>query len=191
MKDGEPGDVRRIDDVRALGALAHPDRFRLMDALAVHGPSTTTALARVLELATGSVSHHLRVLSEAGLVAPAPEAAADRRERRWKLVSRGMSWSATEFRDDPTGEAAATAAEAVLLARDFERAREFLATAEEPWDEAAASGHYWLRLTPDELADLGRQLDEFLLTWRRREIPDDGAARRTVRAVVLAFPSDP
>ncbi len=191
MTDGEPGVVRPLDDARALGALAHADRARLMDALAVHGPSTTTALATALGLATGSVSHHLRVLAGAGLVAPAPEAAADRRERRWKLVSRGMRWSPAAFRDDAAGEAAATAAQGVLLARDFERARQFLATAEEPWDDAASSTHVWVRATPAELAELTRQLDELLLSWRRREVPDDGAERRTVRAVAMAFPSEP
>src|SRR5688572_1564340 len=119
MRDGQPGDVRSLDDVRALSALAHSDRARLMDALAVSGPSTTSSLATTPGLATGSVSHHLKVLSEAGLVAPAPEAATDRRQRRWKLVTRGMRWSPGRFRDDAAGEAAATAAQAVLLARDF------------------------------------------------------------------------
>jgi DNA-binding transcriptional ArsR family regulator len=191
MRDGEPGDVRSLDDVRALTALAHGDRARLMDALAVHGPSTTTTLARTLGLATGSASHHLKVLAGAGLVAPAPESAADRRERRWKLVSRGMRWSPSRFRDDAAGEAAATAAQSVMLSRDFERARQFLATAEGPWDEASSSTHVWVRATPAELADLVRQLDELLLSWRRREIPDDGAERQTVRAVAMAFPSEP
>lgn len=162
-----------------------------MDALAVSGPSTTSSLATTLGLATGSVSHHLKVLSEAGLVAPAPEAATDRRQRRWKLVTRGMRWSPGRFRDDAAGEAAATAAQAVLLARDFERAREFLATADEPWDDASASTHVWLHLTPAELTELGQQLEDLLLSWRRREIPDDGAERQTVRGVALAFPSKP
>jgi DNA-binding transcriptional ArsR family regulator len=183
--------VRSIRDVRALSALGNTDRARLMDALAVHGPSTTSALATSLGLATGSVSHHLKVLAEAGLVAAAPEAAVDKRERRWKLVTRGMRWSPSEFRDEPAGEAAATAAQAVLLARDFERARQFLATAEEPWDAASSSTHVWVQATPDELAELVRQLDGLLLSWRRREIPDDGQERRTVRGVAMAFPSEP
>jgi hypothetical protein len=102
-----------------------------------------------------------------------------------------MRWSPSEFRDAPAGEAAATAAQAVQLARDFERARHFLATAAEPWDEASSSSHVWVRATAEELAELVRQLDELLLSWRRREIPDDGRERRTVRAVAMAFPSEP
>jgi DNA-binding transcriptional ArsR family regulator len=191
MHDGDPGDVRQLDDVRALAALAHPDRARLMDALAVYGPSTTTALARWTDLATGSVSHHLKVLVEAGLVAPAPAAAKDRRERRWKLVTRGMRWTVGQFRGQPTAQAAATSAEGVLLQRQYERAREFLETAEEPWDEVAHSGHVWLQLTPDELARLGNEIEELLLRWRRRELPEDGSDRRTVLAFVHAFPTEP
>jgi DNA-binding transcriptional ArsR family regulator len=191
MRDGEPGDVRELTDVRALTALANPDRARLMDALAVYGPSTTTNLARLLEVATGSVSHHLKVLTEAGLVEPAPETTTDRRERRWKLVTRGLRFSVGQFRDQPAAEAAASAAEAVTLQRQFERARQFLATAQQPWDDVAYSGHVWLRLTADELTEFGHQLNELLLGWRRREIPDDGAQRQTVLAFVHAFPTEP
>lgn len=184
--------MRRLDDVRALAALGHPDRVRLMDALAVHGPSSTTALAQALGLATGSVSHHLKTLENVGLVSPAPEAAVDRRERRWKLVTRGMRWSAAQFRDQPAGEAAALSAEGTFLARQHEKARAFVEHGEAPWDEAAFSGHVWLRLTPDELTEFGQELDALLLRWRRREIPNDGADdRRTVLAFARAFPTEP
>lgn len=192
MRDGTVGDVRALDDIRALAALGHRDRARLMDALAVHGPSSTTTLAQALGLATGSISHHLKVLEHAGLVSPAPEAASDRRERRWKLVTRGMRWSVAQFRGAAAGEAAAVSADGAFLARQFEKARAFLEAGEEPWDEAAFGGHYWLRLTPAELIELGGELDELLLRWRRREIPDDGAPdRRTVLAFARAFPTEP
>ena len=78
-----------------------------------------------------------------------------------------------------------------MLERQFERAREFLEARAEPWDESAYSDHVWLRLTPDELAELGRQIDELLLSWRRRRSPDDGKERRTVLAFVHAFPAEP
>lgn len=191
MQDGGPGDVRTIDEVRALAALAHPDRARLMDALAVDGPSTTGGLAAALGVATGSVSHHVRVLTDAGLVERAPQDPSDLRERRWKLVSRGMRWSAGQFHDRPAAESAAAAADAVMLGRQFERARAFMESAEPPWDDAALSVHSWLRLSADELTELGRQLEELLLGWRRREIPDDDADRRPVLAFVRAFPSRP
>jgi DNA-binding transcriptional ArsR family regulator len=126
MRDGAPGDVRQIDDVRALAALGNPDRVRLLDALAVGGPASTSALGDALDLATGSISHHLKVLTEAGLVMPAPPDEDDRRVRRWQLVSRGTRWSIGRLRGQPAGEAAAVSAQGVYLARQFEQARAFL-----------------------------------------------------------------
>ncbi|MFC9559845.1 ArsR/SmtB family transcription factor [Agromyces sp. NPDC056965] len=187
----EPGDVRTIDEVRALAALAHPVRSRLVDALAVDGDSTTGALAGALGIATGSVSHHLQVLVDAGLVVRAPQDPSDLRERRWSLVTRGMRWSAEQFRGRTAAESAARSADAVILERQFERARSFLESAEPPWDDVAVSGHYWLRLNADELAQLGRQLDELFLSWRRREIPDDDTDRRAVHGFARVFPSRP
>lgn len=188
MATDPPDDVRQLDDVRALAALGHPDRWRIMDRLAVAGTSTTSELATALGLATGSISHHLKVLTDAGLVERA-EDGEDRRRRSWRLVSRGMRWTPGQFRGTAAGEVAA-AAEGVLLERQFESAAAFLASAEEPWDDAAYAGHVWLRLTPAELAQVGAELEELLLRWRRRQIPD-GAERRTVLAFARAFPTEP
>jgi DNA-binding transcriptional ArsR family regulator len=191
MRDGEPGDVRELDDVKALASLAHPDRARMLDALAVHGPSTTSELAHVLALATGSISHHLRVLVEAGLV-QLDATGPDRRKRTWRLASRGLRWKPSVDTERPSRKTAATAADLVLLQRDTEQARQFLQTAEPPWSDAAFGAHVWLRLNPDELEEFGRQLEDFLLRWRRREIPDDGDPERTsVLTFTRAFPAKP
>lgn len=190
MRDGEPGDVRQLDDVQALASLAHPDRSRLLDALAVHGPSTTTALAQALKLATGSVSHHLKVMVDAGLVEPA-EAEDDRRKRRWRLVTRGLRWQSGPDPARPAAETAATAADLMLLQRDAERARRFLESADHPWSDAAFAAHVWLRLDPGELEEFGRELEALLLRWRRRDIPDDDTERAAVLAFVRAFPTEP
>ena len=192
MDGRAPDDVRQLDDVRALAALGHPDRVRLLDALAVAGTASTSALAEALDLATGSISHHLKVLTEAGLVRPAPSDGGDRRVRRWQLVSRGTRWDVSRFRGQPAGEAAAVSAQGVYLARQYEQARAFLEEQQPPWDDAAYAGHFWLRLTPEELAELGRELNDLLLRWRRREVPDDGAEdRRSVLAIARAFPAEP
>jgi DNA-binding MarR family transcriptional regulator len=190
MRDGRPGDVRDLDDVRALASLAHPDRARLVDALTVDGPSTTSALARRLGLATGSVSHHLTVLVDAGLVQRS-DPGTDRRRSSWRLVSRGLRWSSGDRADRPASALAARAADLALFQRDSERAREFIATAQAPWADAAFAGHFWLRLSPAELVELGSQLEDLLLGWRRREIPDDGAERTVVLAFARAFPAQP
>ncbi len=47
-------------------------------------------------------------------------------------------------------------------------------------------------LTPAELVEFGNEIDELMLRWRRREIPDDGAPDRLeVLAFARAFPSQP
>lgn len=191
MRDGEPDDVRTIDDIQALTALANPDRAQIMDVLAANGPQTTTDLAQASGLATGSVSHHVKVLVAAGLVEQGPASAADRRRRRWRLVTRGARWSPGAFRGRPAAEAAAIAADGALLRREYDRAREFLDTADAPWDESAFGVHTWMRLTPEELVELGQEVEAVLLRWRRRETPEDGAERRTVLAFARAFPTDP
>jgi DNA-binding transcriptional ArsR family regulator len=191
MRDGTPGDVRTLHHIEALAALGNPDRARLMDTLTVAGTSTTSALAAAVGLATGSVSHHLKVLSQAGLVERA-EPAKDRRQSQWRLVTRGYAWTPADFRDQPAGQATVRAAMAVQVDRERDRAQEFVLNADAPWDEAAFSGHYWLRLTPAELVEVGHEIDELLLRWRRREIPDDDAAdRQTVLAFARVFPSQP
>jgi DNA-binding transcriptional ArsR family regulator len=191
MRDGQPGDVRTLDSLEALVALGNPDRARLMDALTVHGMSTTSALAAMTGLATGSVSHHMQVLSRAGLVERA-EQGEDRRQRRWRLVTRGYHWSPAQFRDHPAGQATVRAAMGVQVDRERDRAQEFVQNAVPPWDDAAFAGHYWLRLTPAELVEFGNEIDELMLRWRRREIPGDGdPGRREVLAFARAFPSRP
>lgn len=182
-------DVRTIDNLQALTALANPDRARLLDLLAVHGAQTTTELARATGLPTGSISHHVRVLVSAGL-AESAAAGTDRRQSRWQLVTRGARWSPGDFRGSPASEAAATAADGALLQREFDHAREFLASATEPWDAAAVGVHTWMRLTAAELVELGEQVEEVLLRWRRRAVPDDGAQRRAVLAFARAFPTE-
>ena len=70
-----------MTDARVLTAMAHPLRRRLLDVLRVHGPGTASVLAERTAQAVGNVSHHMRILAEAGLVEEAPELARDRRER--------------------------------------------------------------------------------------------------------------
>ncbi|MFJ6378989.1 ArsR/SmtB family transcription factor [Kitasatospora sp. NPDC092039] len=59
--------VQQIDTSPQHTALAHPLRQRLLFALGGR-PSTISRLAAQLGVNKGSVSHHLRVLCEAGLV---------------------------------------------------------------------------------------------------------------------------
>jgi ArsR family transcriptional regulator len=55
--------------VRALKALAHPKRFRMVQEIAAAGELSCTQLGERFALAQPTVSHHLKLLSEAGVLA--------------------------------------------------------------------------------------------------------------------------
>jgi DNA-binding transcriptional ArsR family regulator len=185
--------VQTVSDARALSAMANPARSRILDALAVDGPSTASALARRTEQAIGSASHHLKVLSQAGLVEEAPELATDRRERWWRLVSASTRWSRSDFAQDTSAVTAALAAESFTLQRQFERSRDWLAGSDsaDSWDAAAFATQTWLRLTPAELSQFSEELIELTRRWRLRELPDPAAERESVFVFARGFPAQP
>jgi DNA-binding transcriptional ArsR family regulator len=186
-------DIRRLTEAKALAALAHPFRARIMDALKVDGPSTASALAQRTGQAVGSASHHLKVLADAELVVEAPELAKDRRERWWRLAAPGTRWSRQEFADDTAAVAAAHAAEALAFQRQVERTREWMANAESDpvWDDAAFATQHWLRLSPEELLQVAEEVIEVLLRWSDRPAPDDDVHREPVFLFARGFPAQP
>ncbi|EAP99188.1 putative DNA-binding protein [Janibacter sp. HTCC2649] len=185
--------VRTITDAKALSAMANAFRSRMMDALKVDGPSTASALAARTGQAVGSASHHLKVLSEAGLVEEAPELAKDRRERWWRLVDPGTRWSRADFADDTAAVTAAYAAEALTVQRQFERVQEWNANAATvpEWDDVAFATQNWMRLSPAELREVADELVEVLVRWSQRQIPDDGVEREPVFVFSRGFPAQP
>ncbi|WP_320066257.1 metalloregulator ArsR/SmtB family transcription factor [Micromonospora sp. RTGN7] len=185
---------RRITDSAVLAALAHPLRRRLMDVLKVDGPLTASALAERTEQAVANISHHLKVLAGCDLVVEAPELARDRRERWWRLVSPGVRWSNSDFDGDPASQAVASAANSLNLDRQVSLVRAWYATCEseqEAWGEAPFSTDHWLRLTPAELAELGKELQDVLARWSRHKMPDDGQRRDPVFFFARAVPARP
>jgi ArsR family transcriptional regulator len=54
--------------VRVAKALGDPTRFRLLEAIAAREETSCHDLTALVRLAQATVSHHLKVLSDAGLV---------------------------------------------------------------------------------------------------------------------------
>lgn len=183
----------RVTEAAVLSAVAHPLRRRILDVLRVHGPQTASLLAERTGSAVGNISHHAKVLAEAGLLIEAPELARDRRERWWTLVRSGIAWREADFDDDPAAAATAAAATQLGLARQLELTRAWLAAApQEPrWRSAALSSDFWLQLSADELQELGEAINELVGSWRTRERAADGVERRPVFLFARAFPADP
>src|SRR6202046_1963376 len=63
-------DVLAVTDPRQFKALGHPMRHRLLFALG-QGEATISQLAATLGSNKGNVAHHLKVLTDTGLVRPA------------------------------------------------------------------------------------------------------------------------
>lgn len=183
-----------LDDYRVLVAVGHPLRRRLLDVLRVEQAATTSVLAERLGVAVGSVSHHARVLAQHGLVLPAPELARDRRERWWRLGDARLSWSTTQFADDPAGASASAAADDLSVRLQLERLQTWRterAETDPEWQDAATSTDTWLHLTPDELRQLSEELTEVLGRWADRGRSGEDPRRRPVFAFAHTFPSRP
>ena len=65
------GDARVLDDralVRALRALGDPTRFRMVQEIAAAGELSCGQVAELFDVSQPTVSHHLNVLTEAGVL---------------------------------------------------------------------------------------------------------------------------
>lgn len=178
--------------MRALRAMAHPLRMRILGSLRIDGPATSAMLARRLNTDSGQTSHHLRQLARYGFVEDAPDLGKGPRgrERWWRAAHETTSWAdADEL--GPEGAEAARAFEnaahrvwAQMLAQY--RVQAGRGEWESAWVEAASSGDYPIRTTPEGLAAL---LDELRDVIARHDLGDQ--ARRGAETVVVllhAFP---
>lgn len=161
MSDGAPEPAVHVTDVRALRALAHPLRNRLLGLLRLHGPSTATLLGREVGESSGSTSYHLRQLQQHGFVEEVVGRGVGR-ERWWRARHRSTSWQAadvvaqeggTEVQDEMTRLQVAGHGR-VLRGWLEQRGR-----LDPPWTAAAMVSDYALRLTPERTRALADELD--------------------------------
>jgi DNA-binding transcriptional ArsR family regulator len=175
--------------VDALVAFHHPLRRRLYETLVVDGPAPVGVLAGRLDVAVGSVSHHLKPLHAQGFVEPAPELARDTRQSWWRARHRRMSWSVHDY-DSPAAREVATAAERANLRHHVQRALEWYAHRDEldpAWEQAALVTESLGRATHEQLLELRAGINDLLATWTRT-CGEDAEARPDVERVpVFAF----
>lgn len=186
-------DYRRITESRVLAAMAHPLRRRLLNLLKVDGPATASVLSERTQQAVGNISHHLRVLAQAGLIEEAPEKARDRRERWWRRTG-PVSWSSRDFAGDEAAEAIERAARSLNLDSElgFLRAWEEAPEQEKArWPQGPFSMDTWLRMDDAELAEFSVELHALIRRWSDREIPDDGRQRDSVFVFAHGMPARP
>lgn len=174
-------------DARALQALAHPLRSRLLTALRIDGPATATDLARALDTNTGATSYHLRRLAAFGLVEESDGGRG--RERRWRAASDAHAWTERDIAGDPDAEAASDWLRrryVQTFVEGYERWLEIQRDWPLDWRAAADSFDAAVRVTPAQLEALVAELAQVVGRYRDPS-PDDPDAKR-VELYVHALP---
>jgi DNA-binding transcriptional ArsR family regulator len=186
-----PEGVLQLTDPRALRAVAHPTRLKLLSELRRVGPLTATQAGERIGESPAACSFHLRLLAKYGLV---EEAGGGRgRARPWRATTMGHEWASR----GPSGEPdeASDLLTRVVVERWFEEALGWIerrAEETEEWAEAAVFDDRLLYLTPAELEDLDRRIAELVEPYVRR-VTDPEARPGEARAVTfiqLGFPID-
>ncbi|MER5211476.1 helix-turn-helix domain-containing protein [Streptomyces sp. NPDC002838] len=183
---------RRITDLGTLKALAHPLRAQLYRRLIIARSATASQLAEQVDEAVSLVSYHLRKLAEHGLIEEAEPQSADGRERWWEPASDGVSIRDEDFRDAPEKAAAHTAASRLFFEQRADMYRRYLdehAHWSEAWTTASGSSEWLLRLTPDELAELSKEMYDLVRRYEERgRAATDTEGRENVAVHTYGFP---
>jgi DNA-binding transcriptional ArsR family regulator len=172
-----------LENVRAVRALAHPLRLRLLDALRFEGPATATELGRRTGESSGSTSYHLRQLARYGYVEDAGPRGG--RKRVWRYRERRVSVPPAG------GDPSTRTLLAELLGREALALDRYLAAPARTgeWDDAAFFQSRALRLTASELDTLRRDIEALLSPLRRADAEDEPpAATLPVRLLAFGFP---
>jgi hypothetical protein len=100
---------RNITDPKALRALAHPLRWKLLDFIAREGTATATQCAEETGESVANCSYHLNTLAKFNYIEKAE--GGQGREKPWRIVSQSTGWD-----DAPTDAEEALAAQAASSA---------------------------------------------------------------------------
>jgi DNA-binding transcriptional ArsR family regulator len=181
--------------VGTLKALAHPLRMKLYRALTIARTATASQLAEQVDEAVSLVSYHLRKLAEHGLIEEAETQSTDARERWWQPSTDGVTIRDEDFRDAPEKAAAHTAASRLFFEQRADMYRRFLderAHWGAVWNTASDSSEWLLKLTPDELSRLSKEMYDLVRKYeelgRAAAEAGDTEDRENVAVHTYGFP---
>ena len=172
----------RITDPRALRALAHPARQRVVTELYSGEVLTATEAARLCDVTPSAMSYHLRALAAWGIVERVES--EDGRERPWRSA-------AEELTITPGAHRAAGIDDSRLSVHewfaDLEAGLDRLATAVADGEDHGMTARGRLWLTDDEERELRESLHALVRSYRGRTSRNhpDGARPWDVYGLVL------
>ncbi len=186
---GNPYHDFEITDPRAMRALSHPVRLRILDQLKRYGPATATSLSPIVGASPSVTSWHLRHLSQFGLVQDA-DVASDGRRRWWEAVARGYRFAVP---DDEEGQAASRLLSTQMFTQYEQLPRrwneEVAPRLSGPWQRLGGMANTRVALTPNELDKVEKAIEELLAPYVRRQDQDGVPANaRSVRLMRYALP---
>ena len=169
----------QVTDVRALRALSHPLRNRLLGLLRLDGPSTATLLGQRVGESSGSTSYHLRQLAAWGFVEELPGHGTGR-ERWWRARHRMTSWEAGDVLSQDGGQEVQDEMTLLQVSGHGRVLHGWWEQRDElgpDWAAAASLSDYGLRLTPAQARQLADELGAVVDRWAAQhptEAPSDG-----------------
>jgi DNA-binding transcriptional ArsR family regulator len=172
----------RLTDERALVALSHPLRWRLLALLRADGPATATRLAERVHSSSGLTSYHLRKLAEYGLVEEDRDRGT-RRERWWRARHEITSWSPADFLGDPAARKASAAWRREVYRWQWRLVEQWLAEEadwDKAWVEAASSDDSLLVLTAEQLQAMSAEIWAVVERYRQLPVPEGGDTARVL-----------
>ena len=176
-------DARRqvtITDPRALKALAHPARQRLLRLLASGEVITATEAATVVGMSPSAVSHHLRQLEKYGLSERA-EATGDGRERPWRVGADTIGLN--PMPGDDVGTLATQSIVAFEIKDLMDRLEAHQGQPEDDWGGYIGLARRDLWLTRAEADTIRERLEELLADFeptRSTRAHPEGSRRHTL-----------
>ena len=171
-----------ITDPRAIRALAHPARQRVIDELYNGRVLTATECAELAGLTPSAMSYHLRALEKWGIIERADET-TDGRERPWRAKAAALRV------DSQAGTAGRLAGQALIRTAMDRMLEQFQELADDdPWDDVSSMIRTRLWLTHEEAKRFGKELSDLVDRYKKGRSPSShpGGARQlsTLLAVV-------
>jgi predicted ArsR family transcriptional regulator len=163
---------RTITDPKALRAMAHPLRWRLLELINRMGTATATQCAHEVGESVANCSYHLNILAKYEYIEEAE--GGQGREKPWQIVHEGHSWS--DMGLDTEGALAAEAASEAFLEFTFaELRRRFRVASHEPdeWRKAIGSSDSSEFLTAAEVTAMHEEILAIMQRHKdRRDNPE-------------------